>query len=191
MSFAGLADIASQLVAALWLMLPAYIPNSAAVLFKGRIPMDLGRNFIDGRRILGKGKTWRGFFGGSLSGFFLGVLQNSLAPYLPHSWFPEFAAYPDFIGILLCLSFGAMSGDALGSFIKRRLGIKSGGRAFLLDQLTFVLVAWLLLYVFYPSWFLEHFAKPVPLLTILVLTPLIHRAVNILAYKMGKKDVPW
>ncbi len=184
-------SILAEIIASLWLMLPAYIPNSAAVLFKGQTPMDFGKNFIDGRRILGKGKTWRGFLGGSITGFIVGIIQNYLAAYLPQEWFPRFSTTLNFLGILLCLSFGAMMGDALGSFIKRRLGIKSGGRAFLLDQLTFVLFAWLLLAIFYPSWLLEHFGKIVPLLTILVLTPLIHRSVNILAYKMGKKDVPW
>jgi len=184
-------DILSQMIASLWLMLPAYLPNPAAVLFKGKIPMDFGRNFIDRKRILGKGKTWRGFFGGALTGFAFGLLQNFIARYLPQPWFPPFSEDTRVIGIILSLSFGAMLGDSFGSFIKRRLGIESGGRAFLLDQLTFVLVAWLLLWLLYPAWFMAHFGKPVPVSTILVITPIIHRIVNIIGYKMGKKDVPW
>ncbi len=181
-----------EIIAALWFMLPAYIPNSAAVLFKGKTPMDFGKNFFDGRRILGRGKTWRGFFGGALSGVFIGIIQNYLAPFLPQSYFPQFS--PDIIaalGILFCLSFGAMMGDSLGSFIKRRIGIKSGGRAFLLDQLTFVFIAWLIVYIFYPSFFNRAFNNVPAVVTILILTPLIHRIVNIIAYKMGKKPVPW
>ncbi len=182
----------AQVIAALWLMLPAYIPNSAAVIFKGKTPMDFGRKFIDGRRILGKGKTWRGFFGGALTGMLLGILQNYLSLLLPADYFPQFSSEPvTMLGILACLSFGAMLGDSTGSFIKRRLGIGSGGRAFLLDQLTFVLVAWLFLLIFYPGFFYGYFGNLPALVTILVLTPLIHRAVNIAAYKMGKKPVPW
>jgi len=112
-------------------------------------------------------------------------------PVLPQPWFPPFSEDTRVIGIILSLSFGAMLGDSFGSFIKRRLGIESGGRAFLLDQLTFVLVAWLLLWLFYPAWFMAHFGKPVSVSTILVITPIIHRIVNIIGYKMGKKDVPW
>ena len=181
----------AQAIAALWLMLPAYIPNSAAVIFKGKTPMDFGKNFWDGRRILGKGKTWRGFFGGALTGMAVGTAQNFLSLYLPQNYFPQFSSDMSFIGILACLSFGAMLGDSFGSFIKRRLGIKSGGRAFLLDQLTFVFIAWLFTYIFYPEFFVFAFGNIPAVVTILLLTPLIHRAVNIIAYKMGKKPVPW
>ncbi len=44
---------------ALWAMLPAYIPNNAAVLAGGGRPIDGGRTW-GGRRVLGDGKTWRG-----------------------------------------------------------------------------------------------------------------------------------
>ena len=53
----------------LWLFLPAMLPNSAAVLF-GRgstAKMDFGKTWR-GKRIFGDGKSWRGFFGGALSG---------------------------------------------------------------------------------------------------------------------------
>lgn len=40
---------------AMWLMLPAYIPNSNAVVFAGGKPIDGGRN-------LGDGKTTEGFW---------------------------------------------------------------------------------------------------------------------------------
>jgi len=186
-----LVTIISEIIASLWLMLPAYIPNPAAVLFKGKVPMDFGKIFLDGRRILGRGKTWRGFFGGAVTGFITGLIQNFIAGYLPASYFPRFGEGLQLIGVLLCLSFGAMSGDVLGSFIKRRMGIESGGKAFLLDQLGFVLVAWLFLLLLYPSWFMAHFGKIIPVLTILVITPALHRVVNIIGYKMGKKEVPW
>ena len=181
-----------QFIATLWLMLPAYIPNPAAVIFKGKTPIDFGKKFFDGRRILGKGKTWRGFICGSSVGLIFGIFQNFLAFYLPQDWVPYFSRdwLTSFL-LLFTLSFGAMSGDSFGSFIKRRLGIESGGKAFLLDQLTFVLIAWLFLCIFFPAWFYEHFGKIVPVLTVFIITPLLHRGVNIIGYKMGKKDVPW
>ena len=184
--------VLSQMISVLWLMLPAYIPNPSAVIFKGKIPIDFGRNFTDGRRILGKGKTWRGFLCGSCVGTVLGLFQNFMALYLPQDWFPLFSGnWLIAFLIVLTLSIGAMGGDSIGSFIKRRIGIKSGGRAFLLDQLMFVIIAWLFTYIFFPWWFLEHFWNIIAILTIFILTPLLHRSINILAYKMGKKDVPW
>ena len=47
---------------ALWLILPAYVANASAVLVGGGTPVDSGKNWKDGKRILGDGKTWRGFF---------------------------------------------------------------------------------------------------------------------------------
>ncbi|MHA1632343.1 MAG: CDP-2,3-bis-(O-geranylgeranyl)-sn-glycerol synthase [Candidatus Freyarchaeota archaeon] len=63
-----------------WYILPAYAANGLAVVF-GRgsrlnIPLDLGKNFIDGRRIFGAGKTLRGFLGGILAGTLVGFAQT-------------------------------------------------------------------------------------------------------------------
>ncbi len=187
-----MSGILEEIIATLWLMLPIYLPNPGAVIFGGGTPIDFGKNFVDGKRILGKSKTWRGFIGGSLLGVIIGLVQNYLAYFLPNTWFPYFSK--DWISALLLLitmSFSSMLGDSTGSFIKRRLGIDSGGRAFLLDQLMFVIISWLFIFLFFPAWFLEHFWKTVPVLTVFVLTPLIHRGVNIAAYKLGYKDVPW
>jgi hypothetical protein len=57
----------SLIIDALWPILPAYIANSA-VLFAGQTPVDLGKSFVDGKRILGPGKTLKGLIGGTLAG---------------------------------------------------------------------------------------------------------------------------
>ena len=54
-----------------WLMLPAFLPNSAAVVFGGGKPIDFGRLWR-GKRILGDGKTWTGLIGGISAGVALG-----------------------------------------------------------------------------------------------------------------------
>ncbi len=89
------------------------------------------------------------------------------------------------------MSLSSIFGDSVGSFTKRRLGIGSGGRAFLIDQLTFVIVSWLFIFLFFPSWFNRHFWNLTSILTVFILTPFIHRGVNIIAYKLEFKDVPW
>ena len=185
-------EIIARIFATLWLMLPVYLPNPGAVLFGGGTPMDFGKRFPDGRRILGKSKTWRGFFGGSLFGFSVGLLQNYISAFLPPDWFPQFSQeWGMAIPIVLTLSFSSLIGDATGSFIKRRLGIESGGRAFLIDQLPFVIVAWVFTFLLFPSWFMEHFWNIVSVATVFIITPIIHRLVNIAAYRLGYKDVPW
>lgn len=174
-----------------WLMLPAYIPNSsAAVLGRGK-PLDFGKNFIDGRRILGDGKTYRGTIGGTLVGMALGAILMLIIYPFDQELFPTFG---DSIGscalVLFCLAFGSMFGDSLGSFIKRRLNIKKGAKAPFLDQYDFVIGCFLFLIIFSRKWFLDNFSI-YHILVILIFTPFLHRGVNIIGYKMGKKEVPW
>ena len=45
------------LIWALWIMLPAYVPNPVAALLGGGTPIDLRKNYSDGNRIFGDGKT--------------------------------------------------------------------------------------------------------------------------------------
>jgi len=66
------------LVAACWIMLPAYLPNPVAAVTGGGTPVDFGRSFPDGRRVLGDGKTYRGFICGVLAGIAIGLVQIAL-----------------------------------------------------------------------------------------------------------------
>jgi CDP-2,3-bis-(O-geranylgeranyl)-sn-glycerol synthase len=161
-------------------MLPAYVANAFAVLTGGGKSIDFDKNFLDGRRIFGNGKTWNGFIGGVVVGIFTGSAQNVL--------FPSFVSFS--LIVLFCLTFGALFGDLCKSFIKRRLGIESGSKVPIMDQLDFVLGAWLFLILFAHSWLLENFTS-YHIIVILVITPFLHRITNIIGHKFGKKDVPW
>ncbi len=79
-------------------------------------PVDGGACWIDGRRLFGSHKTWRGI-AASLTGT---ALAGSLTPYGAET------------GFLLALL--SMTGDLTASFFKRRLNLKSGARAPGLDQ---------------------------------------------------------
>lgn len=158
--------------------IPLYLCNGFALIFGGKTPVDFGRNFFDGRRILGKGKSVKGTFAGL---FFasLGVLAISIV-------FPQTAemlgANYFWYGILLAL--GAILGDFAGSFAKRRLNIASGKSVFLLDQLDFVaggLVVGALLVA--PS--------ALEAIFLLAFTLLVHVASNRVAYIGRIKRVPW
>jgi len=56
------------IIQALWLVLPAYIANASALLVGGGTPIDFGKKWKDGNRILGDGKTWRGLISGAFVG---------------------------------------------------------------------------------------------------------------------------
>lgn len=174
-------------------MLPALIPNSAAVLLGGGTPVDFGRSW-KGKRILGDGKTWRGFFGGAFSGLAFGVFQMVLTGSygVEDEW--GYGPWPEGLVVVLCLSFGAMLGDCIGSFAKRRIGFNRGDKAPGLDQYNFVLGALATTILLRPGWFVEHFIDGNAIwgLTLfLVVVPLLHRSINIIGYKLGKKNVPW
>jgi CDP-2,3-bis-(O-geranylgeranyl)-sn-glycerol synthase len=177
----------------LWLMLPALIPNTAAVLWGGGAPMDFGRSW-KGKRILGDGKTWRGFFGGALTGVAFGILEIFLAqnPAVPGAW--GFGQWPESIATVFALAFGSMVGDSAGSFVKRRLDIGRGEKAPGLDQYNFVVGAVAFALILRPQWFLDHYIFDngiFGLILLLAVVPVLHRGVNIIGYKLGKKNVPW
>ena len=177
----------NALIVAFWLMLPAYVPNNCAALFGGGTPLDRGRLFQDGRRILGDGKTFRGTFAGTVCGVSVGLLQNQIAPLLG---LPTFGGGYEQLFILLALSLGAMLGDIVAAFFKRRMGLNRGAPLFIIDQLDFVIGAWLFVILIAPDWFNLHFTSTI-ILIVLIITPILHRVTNIIGFKMGAKREPW
>jgi CDP-2,3-bis-(O-geranylgeranyl)-sn-glycerol synthase len=175
----------SILLSAFWIMVPAYVPNPVAALCGGGTPIDFNRNYSDGRRILGDGKTYRGLVCGVLAGIAVGALQIWLAGTYNWSFLPQHTA----VSIIL-LSFGALLGDMGKSFFKRRLGKKRGDAWPVADQYDLVVGAFVLMLVFDPAWLLSNITLPV-LIVIMIMTPILHRAVKIIGYLGGVKKEPW
>lgn len=187
-------EIILAVLRAIWLMAPMLIPNSAAVLFGGGTPVDFGKTMKNGTRYLGDGKTWRGTLGGTVSGMGLGILGILIMTLLNKPDWTYGNDYLQVILILFLLSFGSMFGDMLGSFIKRRVGRERGARFPGLDQYDFLIGAMILIVPLQWAWFRANFLDGVYLagfIGLVILIPLMHRAVNIIGFKMGKKDVPW
>lgn len=188
-----------QLLEGLWLTLPAYLPNSAAAFFGGGKPVDGGRNFRDGRRLLGDGKTWRGIIYGTGAGIVLGLILvgigAGIATVQDQDTTQYFGDFPFLLWVIFLLAFGSLLGDMGASFFKRRLNVQRGAKAPGLDQYDFLMGAWLLTLIgafgWYRDWFLEFDPLPWRMLAVLIVTPALHRGVNIIGYKMGKKEVPW
>lgn len=180
-----------EVLLALWFILPAYVANALAVVFSGGPPIDLGKFFVDGKRIFGDGKTVGGFIGGVAMGVTVGWVQVIVSPLLLKviSIYYIIGLHEVFLihasllrGFLL--SFGAMSGDLVGSFVKRRLGLERGAPAPLLDQLDFLLGAIMFTSVI-GSLQLKYIA------ILLIITPLMHLSANIAGYMLKLKKEPW
>jgi len=169
----------------LLLVLPAYVANSIPVVFGRGARVDRGALFYDKRPVFGEGKTWRGLF----SGIAFGTLSAiPLAAVFPNEFLP-FLNYDQKIFFAFALSAGAMAGDLLGSFIKRRQGIKSGEPSFLLDQLLFVFIALTFAIAAYPQLFSALTLGDATLIAIL--TYFLHVAFNAVAHASKLKKVPW
>jgi CDP-2,3-bis-(O-geranylgeranyl)-sn-glycerol synthase len=179
--------IGSLVATAFWAMVPAYVPNNAAVLAGGGRPIDGGREWR-GARVLGDGKTWRGTAVGTLVGVVLALALNAAND-------PASAALgvdlPTFsLPAAFALAFGAMCGDIGASFLKRRSGRERGAAFPGLDQLDFVIGALLFALVVDTGWTLDTFTLPV-LAAVLVMTPVLHVVTNVGAYALGLKNEPW
>ncbi|MEM3577853.1 MAG: CDP-2,3-bis-(O-geranylgeranyl)-sn-glycerol synthase [Candidatus Bathyarchaeia archaeon] len=163
-------DLTQLIVEALKFIFPAYCANAVPVIVGGGLPIDLGKNFFDGKPIFGKNKTYRGFLFGLLVGTFVGSMESLLFGYHP------------LFGFLL--SMGALFGDLAGAFLKRRLGLAPGELLPIVDQIDFVVGAIV-------------FAVPISILTVelaitaLIITPPIHLLTNFAACKLGLKNNPW
>lgn len=124
----------SILLTSFWYFLPAGIANvipplasHVPILKKWSTPLDLGHSFRN-IRIFGDHKTIRGFTSGLVCGTLTCLLQAQIIP-MPYN--------PIVLGFLL--SFGALSGDAIKSFFKRRTDIKPGKTWFPFDQLDYII----------------------------------------------------
>lgn len=125
---------------AFWIFLPAGVANMSPVfvsrlplLKKWDTPLDFGKKWR-GKRLLGNNKTWRGVVFGSLIGTITAVIEFTLLVG-KLNWL-------SFIIIAwggLLLGTGALVGDALESFIKRRVGVKAGQSWFPFDQCDFII----------------------------------------------------
>jgi CDP-2,3-bis-(O-geranylgeranyl)-sn-glycerol synthase len=177
-----------------WYIFPAYIANGFAVfakMVKFHHPIDGGRSLSDNQPVLGPGKTWEGFITGFCSGVLVGILQVIIGPYLLAVIIQYLLIPLELVPIVLItvplvilVALGALVGDLIGSFIKRRLKISRGRPAPILDQLDFLIMAMVMGALITPL--------PWPLVIfLLIVTPLIHLLANVIGYLLRLKQEPW
>jgi CDP-2,3-bis-(O-geranylgeranyl)-sn-glycerol synthase len=174
-----------EILKAIWFIIPAYIANAMPVIIsrskklqKYNNSVDFGKKFGN-KVILGKGKTWVGLLFGVLGGTFFGLAQSLVDTEILPISLPIMT-----ISLAFMLSLGALVGDMIGSFIKRRLNFERGKSVFLLDQLDFIFGAFL-----FASFVIE--INLTYLIILLIITPLIHMLTNRVGYKLGVKKEPW
>ncbi|MBN2066117.1 MAG: CDP-2,3-bis-(O-geranylgeranyl)-sn-glycerol synthase [Candidatus Thermoplasmatota archaeon] len=186
---------------ALWLILPAYIANAGALLSGRGTPIDFGRNWKDGKRLLGDGKTWRGLATGAVIGMAGGFALSIIAFYAHDSDFAflglsNFGRFPLMIFIVGSLCFGALLGDIVESFFKRRRGKRRGEDWVPFDQLDFIIGALVCSFLISSllqvtgitstNWFLDTFTLW-HVLVLLVITPFFHVFANFVHRKTNHR----
>lgn len=172
----------------LYFFLPAYLANmTPPLVWKFNflaVPVDFGRSF-QGKRILGSHKTWRGV----VCGLLVGILATYSQLWLYQFPFIQEISLFDYsqINILLfgsLLSGGAIFGDLLFSFFKRRINFPPGQRWLPFDQTDYVIGAYLFLIPFLvldiKVW-----------LTLFMATFFLHIAFNRLGYWLGLHNSKW
>lgn len=163
----------NALAAAIWLYLPAFAANAAPVLI-AKLPFfkSISRPIWPAR--LGANKTWAGLIGGVLVGTVVGLLQILLTP------------WPYGIGLWLgwsaLISFGALIGDSVKSYFKRRIGIKPGAAWPVVDGIDYVVGALVFgLPLFVPAWEVA--------VALLVAGPILSLLANVISFSLGLKKV--
>jgi CDP-2,3-bis-(O-geranylgeranyl)-sn-glycerol synthase len=174
-----------DVVHALLFIFPAYCANAMPVIFGGGSLIDGGRRFLDGKPIFGSHKTFRGFFAGLVIGTLVGFVEYFV--FEASHRFPVLSVItfsPSFL-LGFALSLGALIGDLMDSFIKRRLDIPPGSPLPVVDQLDFVLGALLF------SLIIGELPALHITLIVIIITPPIHLLTNFIAYLLGAKKEWW
>lgn len=169
------------LIDAALFFLPAGIANMTPLIVnkipginRWNTPMDFGRSW-HGARIFGDHKTWRGFICSVIAATLVGAALYAVGYNHMHgSLYILFSA---------ALGAGALLGDAIKSFFKRRANVKPGATWFPFDQLDYIIGGLL-------------FALPFGVLPIKMVAAIIgiyfcgHLLITYIGYLLGFKDAP-
>lgn len=165
----------NYLAAAVWFYLPAFIANAVPV-FVGKSTWLAPYRIPVWEKGLGKNKSWAGVVAAVIAGVLTGWLQIALTPW------EQFTGSWPWIGWSALIALGAMVGDCVKSYFKRRLGIAPGGAWPVIDGIDYVVGALILgLPMFVPSWQIA--------VALLIAGPILSLLANVFSYTMGWKNV--
>jgi CDP-2,3-bis-(O-geranylgeranyl)-sn-glycerol synthase len=158
----------------IYFMAPAYAANMAPPFIR----YWTGWNRPISERWLGNHKTVMGFAAGVLGALLATCAQSRIA------WEGGLVSYEHWVELGLRFGIGAMAGDSVKSFVKRRVGIDPGKPWVPWDQLDFVLGALVLV----APWLLLSWSD---LTIVLFLSVVGHIIVTHAGYWTGIRDVKW
>lgn len=175
----------NHIVEAFWLFLPAGVANMTPplanklpIIRNWNTPMDFGMKW-GGKALFGKNKTWRGFVTGVVAGGIVAGLQYSLVS----DHYSGFTTVVISILLGAIMGAGALLGDTVESFFKRRANVKPGQSWFPFDQIDYIIGGIVTLYPFVQPPFIV-------ILWIFVLYFGLHLIVSYFGYRLGFKDTP-
>ena len=179
--------MANIILQCFYFMLPAYFANMAPVLAKNMfrkmaLPIDFNMK-LGKYAIFGENKTYRGLVAGVIAAIGVAYVQFFL---YSENILSDFAIvdYSNWLLIGFLLGFGAMFGDMVKSFVKRRLGLEPGMPFVPFDQLDFVFGA--LIFV-YPVARLSMEKMAI----ILFISLILHIIINHIAFYTGIRKERW
>lgn len=181
-----MAGILIFILKCLYLMLPAYFANMAPVIVKKielfDFPIDFNRQ-INNKPIFGKNKTFRGFVFGVIFSVIIAYFQFLLYNVEAFRGI-SFIDYKNWLLLGFLIGLGALLGDLIKSFFKRRLGIKPGVRFVPFDQTDFVIGALVFIMPVFDLTFKIF-------ITSLLLSFILHIIVNHIAFYLKIRNEKW
>ena len=165
--------MSSLILQSLYFFLPAYFANMAPVLLR-KIPI-LGEPVSI--KYFGGHKTWRGLVVAPIVSTLVFYLQQTAFKYGYTSLaLIEYSSFPLYLGTML--GAGAILGDLVKSYYKRKDGIAPGSPWIPFDQIDFVIGG-----IIGSAFFFVPPAQVV--LVLLIISPLLHMIVNWIGYLLG------
>lgn len=187
-----LRGIPHDILVAFWFFAPAGVANVTPIfaaklpgLRDLKAPLDGGRTWR-GQRLLGDHKTWRGI----ITGVTAAILTLWLQQYLvgESDWLAVQLTQIDYAGLPTLLAgtlfgIGALGGDAIKSFFKRRRNIAAGRSWFPFDQIDYIIGGALALLPFVHLELMQY-------VLLVVVWLVIHLIASYLGYLLKLKDAP-
>lgn len=160
----------TDIISSIILVLPAMVANAAPVIFGAGRPIYVS--------LFGKNKTVRGFIAGIIGGLYTALLIHLL---VINGFVSSSLSLSDWLFLGILQGLGAMAGDLIGSFAKRRMGLGEGEELIVIDQVGFLLVA-ILFSITITG--LDSY----DVLGLVLLAFVLHKGTNLIAFRLGMKD---